>query len=268
MNGLLTLIRKQLIEARWMLGLSILALFALGWLVAMDTGRFLNDANRQKQFRAFAADLPLSLVLQRELFFWNLPPVLLPVLIWAIARGSLSVAGELERGTLDLVLARPVRRSVYLAAHVAVGIAGLMLIVGALAGGAMFGNWLHKVPNPPTFLIWARPWSNLVALGLAIFGYTLLASTYDIFRWRATMTGSVLTILAVILLAIANFEVLARYRKAIEAASIFKRYHPSSAALTGKGLGFNLGVLGMIAAACILLGFAIFCRRDLPASGG
>ena len=38
-----------------------------------------------------------------------------------------------------------------------------------------------------------RPAVNLAALGLPIYGYTLLASALDYVRWRATLIGSVLT---------------------------------------------------------------------------
>ena len=48
------LVRKHVTEARWVLGLSAILLFALGWLIAFNTGRFLNDPVRQDQFRAVA----------------------------------------------------------------------------------------------------------------------------------------------------------------------------------------------------------------------
>ena len=55
---------------------------------------------------------------------WNHPFILLLVSMWAIGRGSAAVAAEVERGTLDLILSRPVSRWAYLASQVIVAISG------------------------------------------------------------------------------------------------------------------------------------------------
>ena len=49
---------------------------------------------------------------------WSHPIVFLLISIWAIGRGSIAVAAEVERGTMDLILSRPVPRWVYLTSHV------------------------------------------------------------------------------------------------------------------------------------------------------
>ena len=273
MNAFTILIRKNLGEARWVLGLSAVLLFALGWLIASNTGRLLNDPVRAERFRVLSEargqrDFESSIVLQAETFVWSIPPVLLPLLIWAIGRGSLSVAGELERGTLDLVLSRPVTRTTYLASHVAVAIVGLMVIAGGLVGGFMVGNLVHKVPGAPSLYVWARPWANFVALGFAVFGYTLVASSWDVVRWRATTFGACVTVLSGLTQVLANLEVLKPYRRYIENASVFKRYDPLRAAATGEGLGFDLGVLCAVGAVCTVVAFVVFSRRDLPSSAG
>ena len=57
---------------------------------------------------------------------------------------------------------------------------------------------------------WAMfyPAINLAALGLPIYGYTLLASALDHVRWRATLVGSVLTLVGFIALVISLIPVL------------------------------------------------------------
>ncbi len=57
--------------------------------------------------------------------FWNHPLIVLLISIWAIGRGSAAVAAEIERGTMDLILSRPVSRSTYLASQVLVAMVGL-----------------------------------------------------------------------------------------------------------------------------------------------
>lgn len=272
MSGFFPLVRKHLVEAKWVLGISVLGLFAIGWLRSWDTASFLTDPKRQENARRMAeafgrpmTDIPTAL--RREVEFWIFPFIVLPVLIWAIARGSIAVGGELERGTLDLTLARPVRRSTFLASHVAVGVGGLVLIAGGLVLGHVVGNVVHRVPSAPSVADLARPGANLALLGFAIFGYTLLVSSGDVVRWRATMIGSVLTILGLILQGIANLEVLARFKKYLENASVFKRYDPMDAAIAGKDLALNLQVLAAIGVLGITIAFVIFNRRDLPATG-
>ena len=56
--------------------------------------------------------------------FWNSPFILLTIAIWGIARGSIAVGAEVERGTLDLILSWPISRSAYLLSHVLVGLFG------------------------------------------------------------------------------------------------------------------------------------------------
>ena len=53
---------------------------------------------------------------------------------------------------------------------------------------------LQRAPRAPAPWAMLRPAINLAALGLPIYGYTLLASALDHVRWRATLIGSVLTL--------------------------------------------------------------------------
>ena len=56
--------------------------------------------------------------------FWSHPLIITIIAIWAIARGSIAVGAEVERGTLDLILSRPVSRTTYLFTHVLMAIFG------------------------------------------------------------------------------------------------------------------------------------------------
>ena len=61
--------------------------------------------------------------------------------------------------------------------------------------------------GPPPFGM-LRPAVNLAALGLPIYGYTLLASALDYVRWRATLIGSVLTLIGFVALVISLIPIL------------------------------------------------------------
>ena len=84
---------------------------------------------------------------------------------------------------------------------------------------------------PPSFWTLVQPALNLAALGLPIYGYTLLVSALDQVRWRPTMIGSVLTLAGFIAWVIAMIPVLRKYswRVYLERVSIFKLYNPVDA---------------------------------------
>ena len=131
-----------------MLGISASALFGLGWLFVCLTSRIERQIARRRDGpgRATVRMLPGpgragdGLLHARDRGRVLEPPfIVLIVWVWAIARGSAAVAGEIERGTLDLVLSRPVSRAAYLASHVAVALVGPGRLAAALVAGNLVG---------------------------------------------------------------------------------------------------------------------------------
>jgi ABC-2 type transport system permease protein len=278
MGAFWAMVRRRLAESRWFLGISAAALFGLSWLFVYATARIEHrmkaaDARGAMRGAAFlrglggaAMDSSSTAI---EVAFWNHPFIVLIVATWAISRGSAAVAGELERGTLDLVLSRPISRSSYLGGQVTVAMIGLAVLAGALVAGNQVGGWYNSVATPPGIRVLVRPALNYAALGLAIYGYTALLSAIDSVRWRPNLLASVLTLGGFIALVVANIPTLDEwYWKDLEKVSIFKAYNPVEAALKGETLGFNVSILMGVAATGIVLAFLAFQRRDLPASGG
>lgn len=275
MRSFLALVSKQVHESRWMLGLSAMALFALGWLFVFVTS--LNELeilklmaseegdSRIRWMRSLGvAESPSSISIMMA--FWNHPFILLLLSMWAIGRGSAAVAAEVERGTMDLVLSRPVSRSAYLATHVGVALLGLVILGGALMIGAAVGVHYNVLQQPPSAWILFQPAVNLMALGLPIYGYTLLASACDQVRWRPTSIGAALTLGGFIAYVVAMIPVLKNrsWRPYLEKISIFKAYNPVELVTTGETLSRNVAILSGIGFGCIVLAFVIFARRDLP----
>src|SRR5579883_2831495 len=111
------LIRKQIHESRWTLCVSAAALFGLGWLsvymTSLNESRIVRmlesgegDGRIEWMRRLGVANEPASAEIMMA--FWNHPFFLILVSIWSIVRGSAAVAAEVERGTMDLLLSRPV----------------------------------------------------------------------------------------------------------------------------------------------------------------
>jgi ABC-2 type transport system permease protein len=273
------LIRKQIVESRWTLGLSAVALFGLGWLFVYVTS--LNEAEIRRLLEsdsdAFGriqwmrnlgvAERPTSVAIMMA--FWNHPFIVLLISIWAIGRGSAAVSAEIERGTLDMILSRPVSRSTYLASQVLVATVGLLILPAALLAGASIAIRYNALHEPPTAGTLFKPALNLSALGLPIYGYTLLASALDHVRWRPTSIGSVLTLGGFIAYVISMIPVLKdmSWKPWLERISIFKAYNPVELVTTGESLQFNLLVLSGIGVSLIALAFVAFAIRDLPTNG-
>jgi ABC-2 type transport system permease protein len=273
------LLRKQIVESRWTLGLSAAALFGLGWLFVYVTS--LNEAEILRLLESDSegggriqwmrnlgvADRPTSVAIMMA--FWNHPLIVLLFSIWAIGRGSAAVSAEIERGTLDMIMSRPVSRSTYLASQVLVATVGLWILAAALLTGASIAVRYNVLKEPPTSQTLLKPALNLCALGLPIYGYTLLASALDHVRWRPTSIGSVLTLGGFIAYVISMIPVLQEmsWKPWLERISIFKAYNPVELVTTGESLQFNLLVLSGIGASCVALAFVAFALRDLPTNG-
>ena len=152
------LIRKQIVESRWTLVLSAAALFGLGWLFVYVTARTEAEIIRRLesgsegggrlQFMRMMGVQGTSVSIMMT--FWNHPLIMLLISIWAIGRGSAAVAAEIERGTMDLILSRPVARSTYLAAQVLFATVGLAILAAALFAGASIALHYNFLREPPT----------------------------------------------------------------------------------------------------------------------
>jgi ABC-2 type transport system permease protein len=274
------LIRKELQETRWTLGLSALAMFGVGWLFVYVTSR--NETDIIKQLSSNSGDLGDRLQFLRamgigeipssaELIMasWNHPLIMILIATWAISRGSGAVAAEVERGTMDLILSRPISRWLYLTAQIMVATVGLAILGSALMAGAAIAIHYNVLREPPSVTTLFRPAINLTALGVTIYGYTLLASAMDHVRRRPASIGSVLTLGGYIIWVISLNPVFrdSWWRPWLEKVSIFKAYNPVELVKEGLTLEVNLAILGGVGATCMALAFLVFAMRDLPANG-
>jgi ABC-2 type transport system permease protein len=278
MRPFLALLGKQIHEAKWTLGLSAAVLFGLGWLFVWVTS--LNEAEivrrlgddseegRIQLMRMMGVDEGAS-SLSLVMVSWSHPFIFLLISIWSIGRGSAAVAAEVERGTMDLLLSRPVSRTAYLAAGVIVSLAGLIVLAGALMAGASIAVHYNVLRERPAQWVMLRPAINLAALGLPIYGYTLLAGSLDHVRWRANLIGSVLTLIGFVALVISLIPILQTmsWEPWVERISIFKAYDPIRAVEGGETYQLHLAILCGLGATLIMLAFAAFAVRDLPANG-
>ena len=70
------------------------------------------------------------------------PLIMIILSIWAIGRASAAIAGEIDRGTMELLLAQPIRRSHVILAHLLVDLTTIPLVCLSLWTGNWLGTWL------------------------------------------------------------------------------------------------------------------------------
>jgi ABC-2 type transport system permease protein len=273
MKLIVPMLRRMLIESRWTLGLTTAALFAWGlfdawgaqWYerVSMSESMSRRDAMAAMRFRFLGGPEMDFSTAALEVCHWNHPIVILIILGWAIARGSGAISGEIERGTIDVTLSRPLSRPVYLASQVLFSVFGLFVLVGGLIGGCLFGNLIYTLKTPPTLFALLKPATIVFMTGVAIFGYTLPFSALDVSRWRPALISFGLTLAGLVAMGLADQFPSVEW---IENLSVYQLYAPVTVLVKGDPLAFNASMLFLVFAVGVGISSAIFFQRDLPSN--
>jgi len=178
----------------------------------------------------------------------------------ALMLASRAIAGEVEQGVIELVLAQPLSRSRYLASCV---VFALMAIVGvAFAGlaGSMLGRATFGIPALAVASA-AKLLGSLVLLEMALYGATLVISSLGREAGRVGAAGALIAVLSYLVNAIAALWNRAAFLKAY---SLHSYYDPRAVLIDGRLSGGSIAVLGATALATIGMSFLVFQRRDLP----
>jgi ABC-2 type transport system permease protein len=273
MKILFALLRKHALESRWVLAMMAAAMAALGylwtwrvaWAEKMVAERAMGAAQARGMgmFRAMGGPEMDYSAQAMAAAVWNHPVVLLMILGWAISRGSAAVAAEVERGTLDLTLCRPVRRGTYLSSQVLFGVLGIAVLAVAVVAGQLAAWRFHHVHASPVWMGFLRPALMFAALGVAVYGYTLPLSAVDSVRWRASVWGAAVTLCGLICMILA--QQLVGYDW-LEKLSVFRAYAPVTVAMKGDPLAYNGGILAAIFGGGVVIATLAFLYRDLPAN--
>ena len=216
--------------------------------------------------------------------------------IWAVGRSAGAVAGELDRGTLELLLAQPVPRWRLVLAHFLADLAIIPLLCLGLWAGTLFGLWLlgpfqvdeeslralrlPVVINPEVLTTDGRAFGNglgnVAALLFAIGGITMFISACGRFRNRVLAVAVLATLLQFLVNLIGQlWETVAFLRP----FTVFYYYQPQQVVLHGKWtvdpgtvwggeplVNLNvLAVLGAVGVVGYLLAAWRLQTRDLPA---
>jgi ABC-2 type transport system permease protein len=181
--------------------------------------------------------------------------------VFAVGFTAFAIAGERQRGTLEVVLARPLaRRSLYFTLLIAslafVGVAVAMLLGGNILG-SMLAGVLDDLPIRKMPLLWVNGvllFGSLAAIGLAA------SSSFD---RAAPALGWTLGIVVVMYV----LEVLGSLWPDAEFVQPYSLFHylKARAILTGSAEPVDFVVLLVVIAAAMVWTVVVFPRRDLAA---
>ncbi len=186
------------------------------------------------------------------------PFVLLMMGVWAVRVPSAALAGEVGRGTMDLIAARPVPRPAQVAAALLALLGGLSVLAFAAWLGTLVG--LAAVPVAGVS-VWAylpvaaAMWLLFAAWGAVGIAISALAreAGHAIAWTSGLMAGSyVLDYAARVWPAIASVRPL----------SLFRYYEPQQVVRSGLEAA-DAAVFAVVGAAALLVAFGAFSRRDL-----
>lgn len=258
----LALLRKSIRESQLLLLSTTFIMFAFCWLRVwivslLPTDRFKTIVEQFREFERFVP-VPFEQLFTypgRIALTYDELIVVMCVVIWAIARGSDCVAGELGRGTMEMVLAQPVSRKRILLTQAMVTTVGIALLSFASWGGLYVGIHTTTVEepvaqptlpvpflgvNPSTLLMDGETRSvpmstkvsphqmwpaavNLFSLGFFLAGLSTLVSAPDRYRWRTIGIVAAIYVVQLIMkivgLASERFSWLLRF-------SFFTAYDP------------------------------------------
>src|SRR5207302_8102970 len=78
--------------------------------------------------------------------------------VWAIGRAAGAIAGEIDRGTMELLLAQPIRRSQVVLAHLCVDILTIPVLCLSMWAGTWLGASLVGFVGNPQETLAVNPW--------------------------------------------------------------------------------------------------------------
>jgi ABC-2 type transport system permease protein len=225
--------------------------------------------------KTFSRLLPVSIEdlaspLGRAAFSYEEMPVILLLGLWTVTRGSDCIAGRVGAGTMEMMLAQPLRRSTLVTSHTVVTLAGVVAIAAATWTGLAAGLSTSHFTPPPALRSLLPALANFFAFGVFLVGLATACSA--LVRSRSQAVAVVIGFY-VVNLAMMILSRLAPAAAWLQKFTIFSAYEPTKLTVemarnttTGWPIfwQYNAVLLG-VGAALWILAATIFCRRDVPA---
>jgi ABC-type transport system involved in multi-copper enzyme maturation permease subunit len=181
--------------------------------------------------------------------------------VFAVGYTAAAVAGERQRGTLEVVLARPVSRQALYFTLVAASFSFIAIAMAALLTGGVTGATLGGVVSELRFRYLPLLWLNALLLFGALAAVGLAASvTFD----RLTPALGWALGISIVMYVLEVLGSLWPDAEPLQPYSLF-HYLQARAILTGEGDPIDLAVLTSAILIAMAWSLVVFPRRDLAA---
>jgi len=193
-------------------------------------------------------------------FAWVHPLVL--ALLWghAIWFCTRVPAGEIDRGTIDLLLSLPASRLAVMINEAVVCAASGLVLAGLALAGNLLGTTLATGVPPGGLATRLAIAVNMYALFLAVAGMTSFVSASSDRRGRAVGTALAVVLASFLLNFLAQFW---RPAHPLGVASLLDYYRPLEITRSGRWPVRDTGTLLAFAAVCWAAAVLVFRSRDL-----
>jgi ABC-2 type transport system permease protein len=189
------------------------------------------------------------------------PLVLILLCAFTIAVASRALAGEIERGTIDVLLAAPVTRLQFTLASFAAFASGLGMLLLAHWAGLRLGLRLTGIrPSAGTLPALGYASLNLASLIVCVGGYSFLCSALTSERGRAAGLAAGISVVFYFFNVTAQLWEKAQFMQYL---SIFHYHRPLPVLASGAPALGDMAVLCSIAAIAFLAALWVFARRDI-----
>ncbi|MBI3823887.1 MAG: ABC transporter permease subunit [Planctomycetes bacterium] len=201
-------------------------------------------------------------------------PLVLSILcIWAIGRAANAIAGEIDRGTMELLLAQPIRRTQVVLAHLLVDAIVFPTICAVMWFGTYCGTWWMGLQAAEGNQH-VDPWRFVPALLcvsmllLSVSGVTMAISALG--RSRARVWGWAVTLFLGMFLVNVFGQIWPEALDWLRPFTLHYHYQPQNLIKADRwyasgAVWFHLVVLALYGFGGYLTAWITFCRRDRPA---
>ncbi|GAB6166572.1 hypothetical protein JCM19992_25720 [Thermostilla marina] len=265
--------RRALADGFWQLVFSVLIVFGFAWLFVwlmgslVQLGLWTSLLNLLPKFIHKAMGMsPAALVSTKgrlSILFVHAVPMLIFV-GWAVGRGSDTIAGNLERGILELLATLPCRRFQFVVVPSLATLVGIVILSIALWTGLAVG--LYTVPLDPP-VDWREFWPavlNLASMSFALVGISTFVSAIVRNRWRCIWITLGLFTISIIIKLVARLWDAGQFLAYLSFLSAFEPQililEPETTAMTWRycSILVAIGTMGIITASLML------AHRDVP----
>jgi len=206
----------------------------------------------------------------RLAFAYEDSPTIVLTALWAVSRGTNCLAGRLEEGTMELLLAQPVRRFTIFSTHTTITLLGCVALGAASWLGTGLGIAIAGFEPPPAWRLFIPTSVKLVGLSVFWTGLATLISAFATSRGQAVGVAIGFYVFEITFLIVSRLSSQLEWMKWITVLSAYEPTATTIGIANDPAASWPLfwqanavlygGGVALLAAAALR-----FCRRDVPA---